>query len=199
MPLHDGGGELEALALAPLEADIVPVGHLVLVDADGARAGVGAGVELGDAADGDAGLRDGVLGEGPHLLEHPLGGADALADEDLVRALLAAARRLEALLLVAAALDADELARHQRRDRRAQQGPPRVHHGLASLRGNRGCTDQIWPNPPQAAEMYEEIVRREGGGRSGELGSGTLGGTDCSARRRRVKERRRTGGGRRGF
>lgn len=109
----------------------------MLVDADGARAGVGAGVELGDAADGDAGLRDGVLGEGPHLLEHPLGGADALADEDLVGALLAAARRLEALLLVAAALDADELARHQRRDRRAQQGPPRVHHRLASLEMNR--------------------------------------------------------------
>jgi len=105
----------------------------VLVDADGARAGVGAGVEFRDAADGDAGLRYGVLGEGPHLLEHTLGGAHALADEDLVGALLPPARRLEALLLVAAALDADKLTRHQSRDRRAQQRPPRVHHRFASL------------------------------------------------------------------
>jgi hypothetical protein len=104
----------------------------VLVDADSARAGVGAGVELGDAADGDAGLRDGILGEGPHLLEHPLGGADALADEDLVGALLPPARRLEALLLVAAPLDADGLAGHESRDRRAEQRPPRIHHGLGS-------------------------------------------------------------------
>ena len=100
----------------------------MLVDADGARAGVGAGVELGDAADGDAGVRDGVLGEGADFLEHPLGGADALADEDLVGALLPAPRRLEALLLVAPPLDADGLAGHDRRDGRGDEGPPRVHH-----------------------------------------------------------------------
>lgn len=144
LALHESGGELEALALAPLEADVVPVGHLVLVDADGARAGVGAGVELGDAADGDAGVRNRVLGEGADLLEHPLGGADALADEDLVGALLAPARRLEALLLVAPPLDADGLPGHDRRDGRGEQRPPRVHHPGSKPTGtDRGSKNQI--------------------------------------------------------
>lgn len=137
----------------------------MLVDADGARASVGAGVEFRDAADGDAGLRYGVLGEGPYLVEHTLGSAHALADEDLVGALLPPARRLEALLLVAAALDADKLTRHQRRDRRAQQRPPRVHHRLASLRENRCCTIRFDRNP----RGHREIVR-QGEERGGELG-----------------------------
>lgn len=146
--LHEGGGELEALALAPLEADVVPVGDLVLVDADGPGACVGAGVELGDAADGDAGLRDGVLGEGPHLLEHPLGGAHALADEHLVGALLAPARRLEALLLVPPPLHAEGLTGHHRRDRRGEQRPPRVHHPW------------VWCGLPACS-----VARRRGGGK----------------------------------
>jgi hypothetical protein len=95
----------------------------VLVNADGARTGVG----LGDATDGDDGLRDRVLGEGTHLLEHPLGSAYVLADEDLVGALLPPTRRLEALLLVVAPLDPDRLAGHECRD------PSNSHHASTYL------------------------------------------------------------------
>jgi hypothetical protein len=45
--------------------------------------GISAGVKVRGTADGDAGLWDGILGEGPHLLEHPLGGADTDTDKDL--------------------------------------------------------------------------------------------------------------------
>lgn len=90
-----GRRELEALALAPAEAHVVPIGDMVRKDADSAGAGIGAGVNLGDATDGDACIRRWLLGEGTNLLQHPLRSADPLAHKDVIGALF-----LDHLLLV---------------------------------------------------------------------------------------------------
>ena len=64
--------EFEAFTLAPPEANVVPIRDLMLVDTHSAGTGISTCIYIGNAANGDAGIRNGVLGEGTKLLEHPL-------------------------------------------------------------------------------------------------------------------------------
>lgn len=74
----------EAFTLTSSKANVVPVGHMMLVNAHRASTGIRASIELRDPTDGDTGIRDRVLGEGANLLQHPFRGANPFTNKDVV-------------------------------------------------------------------------------------------------------------------
>jgi len=57
----------------------------MLVDTNSAGTGISTCVKIGNTTNRDAGIGNGVFGEGANLLEHPLGCANPLTHENFIR------------------------------------------------------------------------------------------------------------------
>ena len=119
---------LLALRRAALQALVVPGRNLVHVHAHDSLARLGARVYPGDAAHGDAGLRRGILRQASEPPEEPVRGANALAHERGVRAIVVTpSGRPRAALLSLAGHAADQ---NDGRDYPCRHGPrTRNAHG----------------------------------------------------------------------
>ncbi|KAJ0988576.1 hypothetical protein J5N97_006932 [Dioscorea zingiberensis] len=135
--------EFVAFTLAPPEANVIPIGHLVLVNTNSSRAGISASIKLGDTAHSDTSIGSRILRESTDLFEHSLGSANPLADKDFVGVLLAAPSALDPLLLGSPLPHSDGLAGDNCRNGGTEKRPPDVHHLVLSMFKNKALDDLI--------------------------------------------------------
>lgn len=110
--------ELKALTLAPPKTNIIPIGHLVLVNTNSSCTSIRAGINLRNPAYCNTSIRSWVFRKCTNLLQHPLGRAYSLAHKIVIRPLLTPSWARQALLFC----------------------PPSLHpEGLSSYYSRYGC------------------------------------------------------------
>lgn len=126
-------GYFETFALTPSEANIIPIWHLVLVDADSSSTSIGASIQFRNTTYSDTSIGDWILGECSNFLQHSLWRANSLTHKNVIRSLLPASSTFDSLFLSMSCLHSKCLTRNQDRNSCADQGPPYLNHCCYTL------------------------------------------------------------------